>query len=452
MRIHFISIGGAVMHNLAIALKKNGHTVTGSDDEIYDPARSRLKKEGLLPESEGWFESNIQPELDLILLGMHARADNPELKKALELNIPINSFPEFIYNQSKEKTRVVVGGSHGKTTTTSMIMHALKTADKKFDYLVGAYLDGFENMVSISNAPVMVVEGDEYLSSAIDRRPKFFHYQPQLSVLTGIAWDHMNVFPTEENYFDQFKGYMESLAENSTVFWYAEDPQLERLADLYGKKVKMIPYSTHPHLIEDDQWFLQDEEGEKYPIQLFGGHNMANFMAAKLICLELGMEEKVFLDRMKNFQGAKKRLQLIAKNDGQYFYQDFAHAPSKVRATVKSFRERFPNDPICAVVELHTFSSLNQEFLPQYSGALDNADIAIVFFSPHTLKMKRMPPLNPEIIRKHFGKNDVLVVNSAEELENALLQNRKTGIHYLMMSSGTFGGTDLKALSEKLLP
>ena len=451
MQIHFLSIGGAVMHNLAIALKKNGHTISGSDDEIYDPARSRLQKEGLLPESEGWFERNIHKGLDLIILGMHARADNPELKKALELKIPIYSFPEFIYNQSKHKTRVVVGGSHGKTTTTSMIMHALKTAGEDFDYLVGAYLDGFENMVSISDAPVMVVEGDEYLSSAIDRRPKFFHYRPQLAVLTGIAWDHMNVFPSEENYFDQFKGFMETLPAGSKVFYYSEDPQLQQLAGLYGKKAELIPYSTHPHLIDGDQWYLQDESGGKYPINLFGGHNMANFMAAKLICSELGMEEQLFLEKMKSFYGAKKRLQLISKEGNQYFYQDFAHAPSKVRATVKSFRERFSNDPICAVVELHTYSSLNQEFLPQYNGAVDAADVAIVFFSPHTLKMKRMPPLNPEIIRKHFGRKDVFVVNSADELESTLLQTRKKGMQYLMMSSGTFGGTDLKELSQKLM-
>ena len=451
MQIHFLSIGGAVMHNLAIALKKNGHTISGSDDEIYDPARSRLQKEGLLPESEGWFERNIHKGLDLIILGMHARADNPELKKALKLKIPIYSFPEFIYNQSKDKTRVVVGGSHGKTTTTSMIMHALKTAGEDFDYLVGAYLDGFENMVSISDAPVMVVEGDEYLSSAIDRRPKFFHYRPQLAVLTGIAWDHMNVFPSEENYFDQFKGFMETLPAGSKVFYYSEDPQLQQLAELYGKKVEMIPYSTHPHLIDGDQWYLQDESGGKYPINLFGGHNMANFMAAKLICSELGMEEQLFLEKMKSFYGAKKRLQLISKFGDQYFYQDFAHAPSKVKATVKSFRERFSNDPICAVVELHTYSSLNQEFLPQYNGAVDAADVAIVFFSPHTLKMKRMPPLNPEIIRKHFGRKDVFVVNSADELESTLLQTRKKGMQYLMMSSGTFGGTDLKELSQKLM-
>ena len=439
------------MHNLAIALKKNGHTISGSDDEIYDPARSRLQKEGLLPESEGWFERNIHKGLDLIILGMHARADNPELKKALELKIPIYSFPEFIYNQSKDKTRVVVGGSHGKTTTTSMIMHALKTVGEDFDYLVGAYLDGFENMVSISDAPVMVVEGDEYLSSAIDRRPKFFHYRPQLAVLTGIAWDHMNVFPTEENYFDQFKGFMETLPAESKVFYYSEDPQLQQLAELFGDKVKMVPYSTHPHLIEGDQWFLKDGSEAKYPINLFGGHNMANFMAAKLICSELGMEEQVFLEKMESFYGAKKRLQLISKAGDQYFYQDFAHAPSKVRATVKSFRERFSNDPICAVVELHTYSSLNQEFLPQYNGAVDAADVAIVFFSPHTLKMKRMPPLNPEIICKHFGRKDVFVVNSADELESTLLQTRKKGMQYLMMSSGTFGGTDLKELSQKLM-
>ena len=450
MHIHFISIGGAVMHNLAIALKKNGHRITGSDDEIYDPARTRLKNEGLLPTSDGWFDSNIRADIDLIILGMHAKADNPELKKAIDLKIPIYSFPEYIYNHSKQKTRVVVGGSHGKTTTTSMIMHALKSGEKDFDYLVGAYLDGFENMVSLSNAPLLVAEGDEYLSSAIDRRPKFFHYRPQLAILTGIAWDHMNVFPTEKNYFEQFKGFMESLDNGSKVYWYSEDPQLEKLSNMFSDKIEMIPYTNQDYLIEKDQWYLLDSLNQKYPVELFGAHNMANFLAARLVCRDLGMGEQEFLLHMQSFKGAKKRLQLIAKKGSQYFYQDFAHAPSKVRATTKAFRQKYPQAPICAVVELHTYSSLNQEFLPQYRGALDDADVAIVFFSPHTLKMKRMPSLNPDIIRKHFGRNDVLVVNSAEELKSELLKNRKLEMQYLMMSSGTFGGTKLEELADQL--
>nr|MBS0036923.1 hypothetical protein [Saprospiraceae bacterium] len=451
MRIHFISIGGAVMHNLAIALKKAGHQLTGSDDEIYDPARSRLEKEGLLPKKEGWFESNIQPDIDLIILGMHARGDNPELIKAGELGLQIMSFPEYIYRHSKNKIRVMVGGSHGKTTTTSMIMHALKACEVEFDYLVGAYLDGFENMVSLSDAPIVVIEGDEYLSSAIDRRPKFFHYRPQISILTGIAWDHMNVFPTSDFYFEQFVGFLQTIPDDGLVFWYGEDDQLKRLTDEYDGSAQLISYKKIPHKKSPDLWALISSEGKEYPVNLFGEHNMANFQAALLVCRELGLSELQFLEAMKSFEGAKKRLQLIEKFNGRYFYQDFAHAPSKVKATVESFRQRFTSEHICAVVELHTYSSLNQEFLPQYKGALDEADVAIVFFSPHTLKMKRMPPLNKDIIRKQFDREDIIAVNNAEELREILIEVNRSDTNYLMMSSGTFGGLDLSKMSGELL-
>ena len=450
MNIHFISIGGAVMHNLAIALKRQGHRITGSDDEIYDPARTRLAREGLLPDREGWFEHNIQDDLDLIVLGMHAREGNPELNKALDLGLEILSFPEYIYRHSKDKTRVVIGGSHGKTTTTSMIMHALKYHGKEFDYLVGAYLDGFENMVSLSDAPIVVIEGDEYLSSAIDRRPKFFHYRPQISVLTGIAWDHMNVFPTEENYFEQFSGFLKTLPEEAKVFWYESDRQLRKLKDDYTGSAELIPYGKIRHQRGDENWSLVSSGDKKYEIELFGEHNMANFRAAQLVCNELGLGEAAFLEAMQSFKGAKKRLQLIARKGDRYFYQDFAHAPSKVKATAESFRQRFPESHLFAVVELHTYSSLNQKFLPHYRGALDKADVAIVFFSPHTLKMKRMPPLNKDIIRKQFGREDIIVVNDAEELRKSLIEHSSGDSSYLMMSSGTFGGLDLKEMAGDL--
>lgn len=438
------------MHNLAIALKNAGHDVTGSDDEIYDPARSRLEKVGLLPAEEGWFESNIHSELDLIILGMHARQGNPELDKALALGIKVQSFPEFIYEQAEKKMRVVVGGSHGKTTTTSMIMHVLKDNGLDFDYLVGAYLDGFENMVRISDAPLIVIEGDEYLSSAIDRRPKFLHYRAQLSILTGIAWDHMNVFPTEEIYFDQFKQYIESLPDGAEVFYFKDDDQLSQLAHENSKSVSMIPYGRINYETGEDGWVALDSVGSRYPIGVFGSHNMANMEAARRVCLSLGLSEQDFFKSMGSFEGAKKRLQLIAEKEGRYFYQDFAHAPSKVRATVKSFRERFPEGDLCAVVELHTFSSLNKAFLPQYKGALDNVNTAVVFFSPHTLAMKKMPPLSAEDIRKNFGRKDIEVIHQADELKEVLLERQTPLTHFLMMSSGTFGGTNLSQLAELL--
>jgi len=450
MKIHFISIGGAVMHNLAIALKKAGHEVTGSDDEIYDPARTRLDKVGLLPSNEGWFESNIHSDLDLIILGMHARQGNPELEKALALGIKVQSFPEFIYEQAEGKMRVVVGGSHGKTTTTSMIMHALKESGIDFDYLVGAYLDGFEDMVRISDAPLIVIEGDEYLSSALDRRPKFLHYHPQISILTGIAWDHMNVFPSEENYFSQFEQYLESLPDGAEVYYFNDDSQLSQLAKSHERNISMIPYGRVKYKTGVDGWSAIDSMGKSYPIGVFGSHNMANMEAARRVCMALGLSEEDFFKSMGGFEGAKKRLQLIAEKKGRFFYQDFAHAPSKVRATVKSFRERFPDGDLCAVVELHTFSSLNKSFLPQYKGALDDANTAVVFFSPHTLSMKKMPPLSTEDIKSNFGREDIEIIHQADELRRTLLERQTPSTHFLMMSSGTFGGTDLKYLADTL--
>jgi UDP-N-acetylmuramate: L-alanyl-gamma-D-glutamyl-meso-diaminopimelate ligase len=452
MKIHFLSIGGAVMHNLAIALKRAGHQITGSDDEIYDPARTKLKEEGILPDSEGWNESNIHSDLDLVILGMHARADNPELKKALELGLKIQSFPEFIFDHSRSKKRVVVGGSHGKTTTTSIIMHALQHVGRDFDYLVGARLEGFDTMVKLSDAPLIVIEGDEYLSSAIDRRPKFLHYKAQLSVLTGIAWDHMNVFPTEENYFSQFVDYLNSLPPDSKVLYFEEDSLLQRLIKNHKPEgVYAVPYNRVNYKKGSEEWKVVSGDGETYPVGLFGSHNMANLEAARRICLDLGLSESEFFNAMASFKGAQKRLQLIADVEGRTFYHDFAHAPSKVRATVNSFRERFPDDSLCTVVELHTYSSLNQKFLPHYRGALDKADHAIVFFSPHTLKMKRMPPLDEDIIKEHFGRSDIKVVNDADELREKLVAANQSNPHFLLMSSGTFGGSDLKKLAGELL-
>ncbi len=445
-------MGGAVMHNLAIALKHAGHQITGSDDEIYDPARTRLKKEGILPAREGWFESNIHPDLDLVILGMHAREDNPELKKALDLGLKIQSFPEFIYHHSRNKKRIVIGGSHGKTTTTSMIMHALRQKGFDYDYLVGAMLEGFDTMVRLSDAPLIVIEGDEYLSSAIDRRPKFLHYKAQISALTGIAWDHMNVFPTEENYFVQFVDYLNSLSEGARVYYFDEDSHLQRLVGEHCPSgINCVPYNRIDYQKESDSWTVFSQSGKPYKVNFFGSHNMANLEVARRICMDLGMEEEDFLEAITTFKGAQKRLQLIASSDDRTFYHDFAHAPSKVRATVNSFRERFPEDKLCTVVELHTYSSLNQEFLPHYKGALDKADVAIVFFSPHTLRMKRMPPLDAEIIRKNFGRDDIVIVNDAEELKSKLVEANRIKPHFLMMSSGTFGGSNLNDLAGELL-
>ncbi len=440
MRIHFIAIGGSIMHNLALALKNEGHRVTGSDDEIYDPARSRLKRGGILPSEMGWNPNRISNELDAIILGMHARQDNPELIRAAELNIRVYSFPEFVREQSADKTRVVVAGSHGKTSTTSMIMHVLKKMKRDFDYLVGAQLPDFELMVHLSDAPVIIIEGDEYLSSPIDRSPKFLHYKPHISAITGVAWDHMNVFPTLEIYHSQFDLYLESLPDGAVCFYYKKDDVLAKLARKYAEKLQLTPYVALAHRYTNNGAVVYDQEGGTHLMRVFGSHNFENMQAARLICSELGIEDHDFFASMESFKGASMRLQEIYASDTITVYRDFAHAPSKVRATVRAVRERYNKEPVTAIVELHTFSSLSKDFLPQYKGALDAADNRFVFYTPHTLKVKKLPAVSSEEICAAFG-GDVHVFTSVEQLIEAL-PAPFVGVH-LWMSSGRFGEVDL---------
>ena len=428
------------MHNLALALKNEGHRVTGSDDEIYDPARSRLKRGGILPSEMGWNPNRISNELDAIILGMHARQDNPELIRAAELNIRVYSFPEFVREQSADKTRVVVAGSHGKTSTTSMIMHVLKKMKRDFDYLVGAQLPDFELMVHLSDAPVIIIEGDEYLSSPIDRSPKFLHYKPHISAITGVAWDHMNVFPTLEIYHSQFDLYLESLPDGAVCFYYKKDDVLAKLARKYAEKLQLTPYVALAHRYTNNGAVVYDQEGGTHLMRVFGSHNFENMQAARLICSELGIEDHDFFASMESFKGASMRLQEIYASDTITVYRDFAHAPSKVRATVRAVRERYNKEPVTAIVELHTFSSLSKDFLPQYKGALDAADNRFVFYTPHTLKVKKLPAVSSEEICAAFG-GDVHVFTSVEQLIEAL-PAPFVGVH-LWMSSGRFGEVDL---------
>lgn len=446
MKIHLIAIGGSIMHNLAITLQKAGHLVSGSDDEIYEPARSRLQKYGLLPDKMGWDDERITDDIDLIVLGMHARKDNPELVKAQALGIRILSFPAFVAEQSKDKTRVVVAGSHGKTSTTSMIMHVLQHAGVPFDYLVGAQLDGFETMVQLSDAPLIIIEGDEYLSSPLDRVPKIWHYRPQLSIITGIAWDHMNVFPTFDSYLDAFRGFLERQTPSSKVYYFEDDEWLTKLANEYDQEVSMVPYSRFDHRIEDGSNFLQ-HDGKEVPTPIFGEHNMENLRAAWHICQELGVSDTHFLAAVSTFKGAAKRLQIKRSTEGHITWQDFAHAPSKVRATTRAAKSLYPDRHLTACVELHTFSSLNAEFLPQYAGALDSADDAIVYFDKHTLSMKKMPDLNAEDIKAAFDRDDLRIFNNSEELATFLRSKNWDDHNLLMMSSGRFGGIDLATIT-----
>ncbi len=449
MRIHLIATGGAVMHNLAIALHLLGHKVTGSDDEIYNPARDRLAKHGLLPDTMGWDEKRISTNLDCIILGMHARINNPELKKAQQLKIPIYSFPEYIYKESVNKQRVVVAGSHGKTTTTSMIMHVLKENQVKFDYLVGAQLEGFETMVQLTDAPVIVLEGDEYLSSPIDRRPKIMHYRPQVTIITGIAWDHINVFPTFEGYVGEFKKYAKTVQKGGTFIYYAKDEHLATIAKGIKNK-EVIAYEGFGSKIKNGKTYLLNDAGDAFPLHILGQHNLENLQAAYHACKKIGISDQQFFAAIQTFKGAHKRLDLLKKSKTAIAYRDFAHAPSKVKATTTALKAQYPKRKLVACVELHTFSSLNKKFLPQYEGALAEADTAYVFFSKHTLKMKKLPPITKDDIHQHFKHKNLKVFNHRGRLHAALKRHNWQNKNLLMMSSGTFDKTDFTELVHQL--
>ncbi len=450
MRIHFIAIGGSAMHNLAIALKINGHKVTGSDDEIFEPSRGRLKKYGLLPETDGWHPEMISNDLDVIILGMHARPDNPELLRAQETGAKIYSYPEFLFEHAKNKKRVVVGGSHGKTTITAMIMHVLKYWNKDFDYLVGSKLKDFEVMVRLSNeAPVMIFEGDEYLSSPIDRRPKFHWYHPYLALLSGIAWDHINVFPTYENYLKQFSVFMDLVEKKGTLIYNSEDEELAGLVHQNRNDIQKMPYQTPDFEIREGTSYVFDGK-LKTPLKIFGRHNLLNMNGARLVCNQLGIEDKKFFEAISGFKGAAKRLELILQKGRGRLYSDFAHAPSKLKATLEAVKAQFTGQQVLACFELHTFSSLNSSFLNQYAGTMDKADRAIVYFNPHALKMKRLPMLNKNQIKKAFDRNDLQVFDDADEMTYWLKNNSAPEDIFLMMSSGNFNGINMSELAKLL--
>ncbi|MFT5078722.1 MAG: UDP-N-acetylmuramate: L-alanyl-gamma-D-glutamyl-meso-diaminopimelate ligase, partial [Patiriisocius sp.] len=382
MKIHFIAIGGSAMHNLALALHNKGETVTGSDDEIFDPSKSRLEAKGLLPSAFGWFPEKISEEIDAIILGMHAKADNPELLKAKELGLTIYSYPEFLYEQSKNKTRVVIGGSHGKTTITSMILHVMHYHDREVDYMVGAQLEGFDTMVRLTeDADFMVLEGDEYLSSPIDRRPKFHLYKPNIALLSGIAWDHINVFPTYENYVEQFSIFLSEITTGGAIIYNEEDPEVKRVVEASVNQIKKYPYRTPEYTVDKGATLLDTPEGEM-PIEVFGKHNLNNLEGARWVCQLMGIDADDFYEAISTFTGASKRLEKIAETDSCVAYKDFAHSPSKVSATTQAVKNQYPDRKLIACLELHTYSSLNPEFISQYKGALDAADTAVVFYSP----------------------------------------------------------------------
>lgn len=443
MKVHFIAIGGSAMHNLAIALKNKGFEVTGSDDAIFEPSKTRLEQKGILPKEFGWFPEKITADIDAVILGMHAHADNPELARAKELGLKIYSYPEFLYQQSKEKTRVVIAGSHGKTTITSMILHVLNFHNKEIDYMVGAQLEGFDCMVKITeDTDFMILEGDEYLSSAEDRQPKFLHYHPNIALISGIAWDHINVFKTFDDYLEQFRKFTESITSGGVLVYNEEDEEVVKIVENSQKYFRKLPYKTPEYSIREGKVYLKTSMGE-IPLSVFGKHNLLNMEGAKLICQQLGIMEEEFYEAIMSFKGASKRLEKVERKDGGILYKDFAHAPSKVKATVAAFKEQFKQEKTYGFLELHTYSSLNPIFLEQYKGAMDGLDTGVIFYSEEALKIKRMEPISPEMIKEKFGNPDLKVFTNAESLYEYWNTLDKTQGAYLMMSSGNFGGLDL---------
>ncbi len=451
MRVHFIAIGGSAMHNLAIALHLKGFEVTGSDDEIFEPSKSRLIKHGLYPTQSGWNENNISKDLDAVILGMHARKDNPELIKAQELGVKIYSYPEYLYEQTKNKKRVVIGGSHGKTTTTAMVMHVLQTLKMDFDYMVGAQLEGFDTMVKLTHeAPIAVFEGDEYLSSPIDLTPKFHWYKPHIAMLTGVAWDHMNVFPTWPNYVSQFEIFANSIEADGSLIYFNKDEVLQDLAAQQKSRITTLSYDTLPYTNTNGETTVQ-WNGKNYPMAVFGDHNLQNMNGALLVCQQLGIENDAFFKAIQSFKGAAKRLQLLEKNKSCNIYLDFAHSPSKLKATTEAVKKQFESRRLIAVMELHTFSSLNKDFLPQYKDSMKQADQAIVFYNPEVLKHKKLNELSTTEVFDAFGKKDLKVMTESNELVTYLKQEDLTNTTVLLMTSGNFSGLDLKQVAHDLI-
>ena len=447
-KLHFIAIGGSAMHNLAIALHNKGYQVSGSDDAIFEPSKSRLDKKGILPAELGWFTEKITSDIDSVILGMHAKADNPELLKAQELGLKIYSYPEFLYEQSKNKTRVVIGGSHGKTTITSMILHVMHYHNIAVDYMVGAQLEGFETMVHLTEEnDFIILEGDEYLSSPIDRRPKFHLYKPNITLISGIAWDHINVFPTYENYVEQFEIFVKMITNGGILIYNEQDLEVKKVAEEATNPIRKLPYSTPNYKVENGVTLLETPEGNM-PIEVFGAHNLNNLAGAKWVCQNIGVDEDAFYEAIASFKGASKRLEKIAENTTTIAFKDFAHSPSKVAATTQAVKEQFPDRTLVACLELHTYSSLNADFLKEYEGALKYADKAVVFYSPDAVKIKQLDEVTCEQIAKAFNREDLIIYTNPIDFKDFLFDLKLQNTALLLMSSGNYGGLNFDDVKE----
>ena len=450
MKIHFIAVGGSAMHNLAIAMYLKGYLVTGSDDNIFEPSKSRLDKYGLLPEKFGWFPSRISSDLDFVILGMHAKADNPELLESKIKNIKILSYPEFIYEMSKDKTRVVIGGSHGKTSITAMILHVLNNNNRDIDFMVGAQLEGFETMVHLTDEnDFILLEGDEYLSSPIDRRPKFHLYQPNIALISGISWDHINVFPTKENYVNQFRKFIDTIIQGGVLVYNDLDKEVVRIVLDCEKSIRKLEYSIPEHFIKNGTTFLNTDEGE-IPLNVFGDHNLSNLAGAKLVCQLMGVHDEEFYNAIISFKGADKRLQAILKMKDRIVFKDFAHSPSKVVATTKALKKQFQNRKLIAILELHTFSSLNENFIFEYRDTLKSADLPILYYDPKAVLIKGLSEIDNQKIKNAFNDNNLNVFTESNKLQDFLLEQSYTNSNLLFMSSGNYASIDLDFLINQI--
>ncbi|HEU0137912.1 MAG TPA: Mur ligase family protein [Flavobacterium sp.] len=448
MKTHFIAIGGSAMHNLALALHNKGYVVTGSDDAVFEPSKTRLQKKGLLPTELGWFPEKITEDIDSVILGMHAKEDNPELLKAQQLGLKIYSYPEFLYEQSKEKTRVVIGGSHGKTTITSMILHVMHFHNIAVDYMVGAQLEGFDTMVHLTEEnDFIVLEGDEYLSSPMDRRPKFHLYKPNIALISGIAWDHINVFPTYENYVEQFEIFIDKITNGGILVYNEDDSEVRRVAEAATNPIRKLPYKTPEYTVENGKTLLKTTEGPM-PIEVFGAHNLNNLAGAKWICQNMGVDEADFYEAIASFKGASKRLEKIAENSTAVAYKDFAHSPSKVAATTTAVKQQYPDRKLVACLELHTYSSLNPDFLKEYEGALNAADVAVVFYSPDAVKIKKLEDISYDQIAQAFQRDDLVIYTNPADFKNYLFSLNLNNSALLLMSSGNYGGLNFDEVKD----
>ena len=448
MHIHFIAIGGAAMHSLALALHQKGFKVTGSDDIIFDPSRANLAEKGLLPGTFGWFPEKITTAIDAVILGMHAKPDNPELLKAQQLGLKIYSYPEFLYEQSRHKTRVVIGGSHGKTTITAMILHVLHYHDMETDYMIGSQPGDLAAMAHLTDSnDFILLEGDEYLASPIDRRPKFHLYKPNIALLSGIAWDHINVFPTYEDYVAQFRIFVDVVVKGGSITYNEEDETVRHLVEASENTIRKIGYRTPDYSIQDGQTLLHTPEGP-IPLAVFGKHNLNNLAGAKWICQHMGIDEADFYEAIGTFKGASRRMEKIAEGPTSIAYKDFAHAPSKVAATTKAVREQYSDKTLIACLELHTYSSLNAAFLKEYKGALDAADAAVVFYSPEAVKIKQLEKITAQQIAEAFAREDLIIFTLPEDFRDFLFGRSFSDTALLLMSSGNYGGLDFSRIKD----